>query len=303
MRITIIATGGTIASTEGDDGLSPSLDVAALLDGAVPDGVQFTARQVLAIDSAAMGPAEMRVVSDAIADALAEGADAVVVLHGTDTMEETALLAELRNPGAPVVFTGAMRGADHPEPDGPANILGAIEAARTAAGVGIFFAGRLLPVWGTRKAHTAEPQPYETSPARPVRVRPGPEMPRVDIVALYPGADAVAIDALVAAGAEGLVLEAMGAGNANAVIVGAVRAAVAAGVPVLVTTRVAHGLVSPSYGGGGGGADLVAAGAILSPRLRAAQTRILLAELLSAGATRAEIRSALAETAAEDGTP
>ena len=97
---------------------------------------------------------------------------------------------------------------------------------------------------------------------------------RVDIVALYPGADSVAIDAYLAAGAQGIVLETTGSGNTNAHVVAAVREC---SVPVVVTTRVPMGPIAPTYGGGGGGADLVKAGAVFSPLLRAGQARIALA--------------------------
>lgn len=302
MKISVLATGGTIAST--GTALSPTLDAAHLLDSVVPDGLSVTARQILAIDSAAMGPAEMGQVCDAISAELAV-ADAVLVLHGTDTMEETALLADLRlHPDKPVVFTGAQRGADHPEPDGPANIRGALRPP-LLPGVHIFFGGRTLPVWGARKAHTQDLAGFDHTPAGEVRAAAlaflaGRQRaaqtdlpPRTDIVALYPGVDRTALDALVAAGARGLVLQAMGAGNANAQVVAGVRDAVAAGVVVAVSTRVPFGPAYPGYGGGGGGADLLAAGAVFSATLRPGQTRVVLAELLAAGATAAQVAAVL----------
>lgn len=64
---------------------------------------------------------------------------------------------------------------------------------------------------------------------------------RVDIVALYLGADRVQIDACLRAGARGLILDALGSGNANPTIVEAVRDCVSAHVPAAVTTRVPGG--------------------------------------------------------------
>lgn len=58
------------------------------------------------------------------------------------------------------------------------------------------------------------------------------------------------------------------------------------GVPVVVSSRVPEGRLVASYGGGGGGHDLVAAGAVHSSTLRPGQARILLAALLAGKAPR-----------------
>ncbi len=320
-RITVLGTGGTVAARSDAAGvLAPATVPADLLSGVpVPGHVAVSAREVMAVDSAALSLDDMGRIADAAADALAGGADGVVVLHGTDTLTESALVADLhpalRTDPRPVLYTGAQRPADHPRPDGPANLATALAAAAAdtpCPGAAVVFAGQTLPVWGAAKVHTTDPDGFAAAGAAadPVTAglaatrdralaamtgrTPGP-WPRVDAVLLYPGVDAAAIVAARRAGARAIVLAAMGAGNANPAIARAVAEATAAGVPIVVCTEVAHGPAFADYGGGGGGADLVAAGAVISPWLRTQQTRVLLAALLAHGLGRDAIARVLTE--------
>ena len=317
--IVVLATGGTIASRQSADGGARAADgVDALLQRVpVVNGVTLSGREVLRANSFAMTLEDMRTVLAAVEDALAESdVDGVVVTHGTDTMEETAMLVDLfLGDDRPVVFTGAQRGADQPDTDGPANLRDAITVAASPAtrglGVVIVFDGAVYPARGTVKAHTVASAGFAnpdtgalgTVGTATVRIHSRPQretiapssaladgLPRVDIVPVYPGADAVALAALAAAGAKGIVLEATGAGNANPAVCSGVRDLIGAGVVVLVSTRVHAGPVVPLYGGNGGGFDLEAAGAIPAGRFRPGQARILLTALLATDANREQIR-------------
>src|SRR5262249_20305704 len=84
----------------------------------------------------------------------------VVVAHGTDTMEESVYIVDrLLATSAPVVFTGAQRGADQPDSDGPRNLRDAIRLALSpdARGRGalVAFAGEVHAAREVRKVHTS----------------------------------------------------------------------------------------------------------------------------------------------------
>ena len=285
----VVTTGGTIASVADASGvLSPARTGAELLDGI--DGIDVVdVVDVIAKDSSQLTLENWDLISSAISTALDGGADGVVVTHGTDTMEETALWLELTYGGAaPVVLTGAAKSADAPDADGPANLRAAVALAANAdsrgLGVVICFGGAVLAPLGTQKIASG----FDGPQVRDRKERPflghvsAALAPRVDVVACYLGADAVALDACVAAGARGIVLEALGSGNASDAIVDAVRAHCAAGVTVAVSTRVPSGGVSARYGPG---RELVEAGAVEVRRLRPPQARVLLMAALATGSS------------------
>jgi L-asparaginase len=304
--VAVIATGGTIASRRGVDGVStPSLSGEDLLS-LVP---QVTARlkpvDLMAKDSSSLTLADMQRISDAVSVELNDPAVAgVIVLHGTDAMEESSLLVHLQHViTKPVVFTGAQFTADHPDADGPANLAKAIETAldreNAAKGALLSFGGRCLPAWGLYKLSADKADAFRST--RPVAhtaalnlAAPVADL-RVDIVAIYPGCDAAHIEASLQAGADGIVLAALGSGNANPGIAVAVKRCAERGVAVVVSSRVPEGLLVASYGGGGGGHDLVAAGAVHSSTLRPGQARILLAALLANNSPAETILSAFGE--------
>ena len=228
----------------------------------------------------------------------------VVVTHGTDTMEETVFLIDrLLGSDLPVVLTGAQRGADETDTDGPRNLRDAIRVASApeARGRGalISFAGELHAAREVRKVHTSALRAFaapgygpigavdgkrvvfqrrpERRPALPYRR----ELAPVDLIRLYAGSDARFVHAAVETGARAIVLEGTGRGNANDQVVAGVRDAVAHGVPVAVCSRCASGRVEPVYGRGGG-RDLADAGALFAGDLAGPKARVLLQIALGA---------------------
>ena len=90
-KILMIATGGTIASKETENGLAPAMtgeELAASVPG-IKDKCEITVMQLMNIDSTNMRPRLWQLMSDTIIEHY-NNYDGFVILHGTDTMAYTA---------------------------------------------------------------------------------------------------------------------------------------------------------------------------------------------------------------------
>lgn len=243
-----------------------------------------------------------------------------LVTHGTDTMEETCFLADLLvGSDKPAVFTGAQRSHDDPHPDGPRNIVGSIctAASPEARGLGalICFNDQIHAARDVTKVHSSAVETFQSYDhgalgqvdgkhvfiyRRPVLRRTFAVArleERVDLIRLSLGFDARLVHASIDSGIKGLVIEAFGRGNGPTPLTGAIRRAVDAGIPVVVTSRCPAGRVAPIYGGGAGGRDLKDAGAIFAGDLKGPKARILLMVLLSEPRTRTRVAEFFEELA------
>ena len=304
-QITVLGTGGTIASRgHGHDG-SMAADGAETLIASLSGEHTVTARDILTAGSYRLSMQDLRTIAEEVhAELAADDVDGVVVTHGTDTMEETAFLLDLvHDSGKPVVFTGAQQAADSDLPDGPHNLAQAVAAAADerlhGSGVLISFAGAVRTARGARKAHTTAASPFVGGTevahlvgndvvvmAMPERwlalPLPGPDFDTVgvEVITAYPGANPDLLRHVAAAGAQAIVLAGTGIGNAGPGFSEAVADLTAAGVPVILSSRTPWGPVIPTYGAGGG-KDLARAGAVVSRDLNPFQARILAALLLA----------------------
>ncbi|WP_254535972.1 asparaginase [Halomarina litorea] len=323
--VTVLTTGGTIASTGSERGAVPSEDGAALL-AAVPgvhDHVDVTVRDVLRRPSFALSLDDVASVVDAVREAVEGGADGVVVTHGTDTMEETAYLLDLVcSLDAPVVLTGAQRRPDELGADGPSNLLTAVRAAshdrlRGASGVYVAFDEALHAARDVTKGHTSALSAFVSPESGPVaRVErdgvrfhrePGsrsvsvPAVPTDVAVATVTsglGASARRVEHALADGVDGIVVEGTGLGNVTPRVGDAVGEAVDRGVPVVVTSRCRAGRVAPVYGTPGGGETLARRGVVGGGDLPAWKARLKLTCVLAAlgdDATVESVRDAFEE--------
>lgn len=268
--------GGTIAGRAQQAGDNVGYEagqvpVQALLGG-LPglQGVKLSVEQVAQINSKDMRLADLQRLVARVAEALrSPEVDAVVVTHGTDTLEETAyLLQTLLEPHKPVVLTCAMRPATAISPDGPQNLSDAIAVARTegARGVVVVCAGRVHAAVDVAKVHPYRTDPFDSGDAGPIgvveegvlrRFRPWPhvgwhrelaeaflaaaELPRVAWLSSHAGAEAWPVEALLALPAaqrpKGIVVSGTGNASVHEDLVQALRAAQAEGVRVALAAR------------------------------------------------------------------
>jgi L-asparaginase len=310
-RVAVLFTGGTIAMAvdAAAGGNVPTLDGAAIL--ARTPGLDAIT-DVVPIDRG-LTPAShftwpvLFDLAATIRHALDDpSTDGLVVVQGTDTIEETAFFWDLvLDTPKPVVVTGAMRSASEPDYDGPANLRAAVRAAATPdlrdQGVLVALAGSIEPADDVTKTHTTAFDTFRslnhgrighTTPDEVVvQRRRGPRRrvaaeraaERVDLVTAHVSMDGRLLDAAVDGGADGIVVEATGAGNTSASLLEAGRRAMARGLPLVLASRCPAGPATAAYAFPGGGATWVRAGAMLPGHLSGPKARVALALGIGAG--------------------
>lgn len=324
-HVVVVGTGGTIAgssaATTAKHYQAGVVTVEDLL-AAVPQVGELaavTCEQLCQIDSVEMDlPLQLRLVRRVAELTDRQDVDAVLVTHGTDTLEESAYLLHLLVPSdKPVVVVGAMRPADAPGADGPSNLLNAVRVAAhpSSRGLGtLVVAGEEIhSARDVRKEHTSRVDAFgslngplgEVAGGVP-RYAHGPsrlhgrasafdlealagldDLPPVEVLVTRAGLPGSIVDAVVATGARGLVHVGPGAGNVPEGVARALDRARAAGVVVVRSTRVAWGTVARGGAVDDAGHDFVAAGD-LGPY----KARVLLALALAVTDDTARIQEA-----------
>jgi L-asparaginase len=321
-RVAALFTGGTI-SMQADPvagGNVPTLRGADII--ARTPGLDAIA-DIVPIDRGLTPASHFRwpdlfAIRDAIRDALDDPSiDGVVVVQGTDTIEETSFFWDLlHDDPRPIVVTGAMRSADQPDYDGPQNLRDAVRSAAEPAmrgqGVSVVLAGTVEPPDDVTKTHASAFDTFRSlnsgslgrvddGGVRLLRPR-GPRRhldtdraaDRVHLIRAHVAMDGALLDAAVAAGADGIVVEATGAGNTSADLLAAAQRAMGQGIPVALTTRCPSGAAGTGYAFPGGGATWVRAGAMPCGFLGGPKARVALALGLGAGLGRDALAALLA---------
>ena len=297
---------------------TPALGVEELVAavpelGEVPD---LRTRSVVQVPGAHISASDALALAHAALEETASGRG-VVVTHGTDTLEESAVLCDvLHARREPIVLTGAIRPSSSAGADGPANLLDAVAAAGAAetAGLGalVCFAGELHAARAARKVSSVSPAAFGSPGsgpigrvaegrvvirARPVRPDPLPLPPElgayVPIVPTFLGDDGNALRGALRDRADAVVFVALGAGHVAPAVLEALRVAAQA-VPVAVTLRPEHGLLlRETYGFEGAEGDVRASGALMAGSLSAQAARMILLAGLGGGASPAALQAVL----------
>jgi L-asparaginase len=316
-NVRILAAGGTISMTElsggGGGSATPDLDGAALL-ASIPglDGNGVEASTITNLPSAHLTlDDQLRICREA--RDFARRGTGVVVTHGTDTMEETAMLCDvLHDAEAPIVFTGAIRPASAPGADGPANTVDAISvaASEAAAGMGVLvcFGGEIHHARGVRKTDTTSLVAFSSPQTGPLgRVSEGhptiwsriPRNPpldppdlnrRVVVVPTTSGDDGSLARAALETNPDGAVIGTLGAGHLNPELLDLWGHA-ADMIPVVAYCRPERGVIlNATYGYRGSEQDLRATGMIPAGFLSPQAARMKLLACLASGLSIDETR-------------
>ncbi len=158
-RILLIATGGTIASTEDGNGLSPALTGEELAQS-VPEisGLcELDVVQPMNIDSTNMRPSDWMRIRDVIVEGYADH-DGFVIMHGTDTMSYTAAALSylIQDSPKPIVLTGSQKPMGNPFTDAKLNLYQSLLYAldEHSHDVSIVFGGVAIAGTRARKQRT-----------------------------------------------------------------------------------------------------------------------------------------------------
>lgn len=269
----MLATGGTIAGSSGSSASTAQYRAATVpvssLVQAVPalgEVARVETEQVAQIDSKDMA-FSLWVTLAARVEHWSAQADVagVVITHGTDTLEETAMFLHLTHRGSvPVVLTAAMRPSTSLSADGPLNLLDAVRVAASpearGQGVLVVLNQEIHAARDVAKGHTSAVDAF-TSPAggpigfvqdayvRFTRALVPNDAPALPVPAAWPLVEIVepgrvAVDAMVSAGVKGFVVAATGNGSVHETLGDALADAAAQGVAVVRSSRTGAGHVA-----------------------------------------------------------
>lgn len=303
-NLSIASLGGTVSMQARifGDGVVPTVSGATLL-ASVPELrtlARVTVETLQLLPSASLSFEHLLSVLRWANSQIEQGAVAVVLTQGTDTLEESAAFFDLLwNHDEPLVLTGAMRSAAQAGADGPGNLLDACQVGLAEnsrrRGVQVVMNGQIHSAQAVRKTDSMALQAFSSpvvgpaglllegavqyfQPPRQRHILPLPQRSthKVALLQASLSADSLLLESILALGYDGLVIAGFGAGHVSETWAEAI-AAIAGKIPVIVATRCDSGSTAHStYGFKGGEMDLVKRGASMAGFVCPRKSRILL---------------------------
>ena len=279
-NISIVSTGGTVSSViDYRTGAVHHKFTASDLVKANPellDYANYNVKALYNILSENMKPEYWVRATEEIANDISNGADGVVIAHGTDTMHYTsaALSFMLKTP-VPIIITGAQRSSDRPSSDANINLIDSVIAAKSdIAEVCVCMHGSLNDEFtylhkGTkvRKMHTSRRDTFRSINAQPIakienkKVNVNPDYSytkrgenelevntaieeKVGFIKSFPGISEEFIEYHIDKGYKGLVIEGTGLGHVPNNLIDSFKRAKDENIPVVMTSQCLYGRVN-----------------------------------------------------------
>jgi len=304
-KIYMIFTGGTISMQIDDVShtVKPALSAKEIMQSLLHSELyhELEVIEFSEIPSPSMTPYMMLEISKLIKTLIEnENPIGFVIIHGTDTLEETAFFLDSSvNTEIPIVVTGSMKSSSELGFDGVNNLVSSILVAKSTKsrgrGVLVVMNDQINAASEVTKSNTLTLDTFKSLDYGPLGVVDNKEVlfhrsvtlcrnkldidhiePNVYLLKAYAGADSLLIDYLLEKNAKGLVIEALGRGNLPPLMIPGIEKALNTGVSVVICSRCPSGRALDTYGYVGGGKYLTDMGCIMASSLNGQKARILL---------------------------
>ena len=270
-NISIVSTGGTVSSVIDyrTGAVHPAFTASDLVKAnpELLDYANYNVKALYNILSEDMKPEYWVKAAEEIANDISDGADGVVIAHGTDTMHYTsaALSFMLKTP-VPIIITGAQRSSDRPSSDANINLIDSVVAAKSdIAEVCVCMHGSLNAK--VRKMHTSRRDTFRSINAQPIakiqnkQVNINPEYAytkrgenelelntsieeKVGFIKSFPGISKDYIEYHIDKGYKGLVIEGTGLGHVPNDLIDSFKRAQDENIPIIMTSQCLYGRVN-----------------------------------------------------------
>ncbi|MBM7701699.1 asparaginase [Metabacillus iocasae] len=313
----IIHTGGTISMKEDKQTGAVAPDSQNPLVYTTPSITALAnviVEEAFHLPSPHITPNEMLLLSKKIEEKAKQQIDAVVITHGTDTLEETAYFLDLTvHADIPIVLTGAMRSSNEIGSDGPHNFISSLRVAISdeakGKGVLVVMNDEIHTAKNVTKTHTSNVATFQSPQYGPIGIVTKQHvlfhhMPtardlytvhkvnkQVLLLKAYAGMDEQIFNAICDMNVDGLVIEALGQGNLPPRTLEGIRGLLDKHIPIVLVSRCFNGIAQDVYGYEGGGKQLKDLGLIFSNGLSGQKARIKLLTALEQTSDRSTLQT------------